>query len=181
MGSSLDGVAGSGSIVDWPFLSMILSAADPEPDSLSFSESSPKVKMVLPFHWLINGLFGWDVSLQLSSRISGSPPLDAYGFRCTLSADVVRISWTLFRSRWCEQRLARRKGELLVLLVEYPVILLERTNSFWSRYLSFASDSLDAQTCSLIECSQGEMDAAVIIVNVVGEALDGDLSVGFHS
>ena len=25
------------------------------------------------------------------------------------------------------------------------------------------------------------MDAVVIIVNVVGEALDGDLSVGFHS
>ena len=72
MGSSLDGVAGSGSIVDWPFLSMILSAADPEPDSLSFSESFLKVKMVLPVQ-LINGLFVWDVSLQFSSRISGSP------------------------------------------------------------------------------------------------------------
>ena len=56
---------------------MILSAADPEPDSLPFSESSPKVKIVLPFYRLINGLFAWDVSLQLSSRISGSPPLDA--------------------------------------------------------------------------------------------------------
>ena len=32
------------------FLSMILSAADPEPASSSLSELSEKVKMVLPFH-----------------------------------------------------------------------------------------------------------------------------------
>ena len=59
-------------------------------------------------------------------------------FRCTLSADVVRINWTLFRSRWCEQRFARRNvhtGELIVLLVQYSVILLDRTEDFWSRYL----------------------------------------------
>ena len=45
---------------------------------------------------------------------------------------------------------------------------------------SFASLSLDAQTCSLTEYSF-ELDAVVIIVNVVGEALDGDLSMTFHS
>ena len=78
----------------------------------------------------------------MSSRISGDPP------RCALSADVVRINRTLLCSRQCEQCLARRDvhtDELLVLLVEYPVILLERTNCFGS--------SLDAQTCSLTEGS----------------------------
>ena len=64
-------------MVDRPFLSMILSAADPEPASSSLSELSAKVKMVLPIHGLIIGLFAWDVSLQLSSRMSGSPPTDA--------------------------------------------------------------------------------------------------------
>ena len=64
-------------MVDRPFLSMILSAADPEPASSSLSELSAKVKMVLPIHRLIIGLFAWDVSLQLSSRMSGSPPSDA--------------------------------------------------------------------------------------------------------
>ena len=63
-------------MVDRPFLSMILSAADPEPASSSLGELSAKLKKVLPFHRLIIGLFAWDVSLQLS-RISGSPPLDA--------------------------------------------------------------------------------------------------------
>ena len=61
-------------MVDRPFLSMILSAADPEPASSSLTELSAKVKMVLPVHRLIIGLFAWDVSLQLSSRMSGSPP-----------------------------------------------------------------------------------------------------------
>ena len=64
-------------MVDRPFLSMILSAADPDPASSSLSELSAKVKMVLPIHRLIIGLFAWDVSLQLSSRMSGSPPSDA--------------------------------------------------------------------------------------------------------
>ena len=76
VGSSEDGAKGSGSMVDRPFLSMILSAADPEPASSSLSELSAKVKLVLP-HRLIIGLFAWDVSLQLSSRMSGSPPTDA--------------------------------------------------------------------------------------------------------
>ena len=77
VGSSEDGAKGFGSMVDRPFLSMILSAADPEPASSSLSELSAKVKMVLPIHRLIIGLFAWDVSLQLSSRMSGSPPSDA--------------------------------------------------------------------------------------------------------
>ena len=64
-------------MVDRPLLSMILSAADPEPASSSLSEVSAKVKMVLPIHKLIIGLFAWDVSLQLSSRMSGSPPTNA--------------------------------------------------------------------------------------------------------
>ena len=63
-------------MVDRPFFSMILFAVDPEPDSSSFSGLPAKVKMVLPIHRLSNGLFAWDVSLQLS-RMSGSPPLDA--------------------------------------------------------------------------------------------------------
>ena len=62
MGPSVDGALGSGSIVDWPILSMVLSAADPEPASSSLSELSEKVKMVLPFHRLIIPLFAWDVS-----------------------------------------------------------------------------------------------------------------------
>ena len=45
--------------------------------SSSLSELSAKVKMALPFHRLIIGLIAWDASLQLSSRMSGSPPLDA--------------------------------------------------------------------------------------------------------
>ena len=57
-------------MVDGPFLSMILSAAVPELDSSSLSELSAKVK---PFHRSIIGLFAWDVSRQLSSRMSGSP------------------------------------------------------------------------------------------------------------
>ena len=61
MGSSEDGAKGSGSIVDRPLLSMILSAADPEPASSSVSELSAKVKMVLRIHRLIIGLFAWDV------------------------------------------------------------------------------------------------------------------------
>ena len=36
-----------------------LSAADPEPASSSLSELSAKVKMVLPIHRLIIGLFAW--------------------------------------------------------------------------------------------------------------------------
>ena len=64
-------------MVNRPFLSMILSAADPEPDYLSFSGLSAKVRMVLPIHRLIIDLFAWDVSLQLFSNMSGSPPLDA--------------------------------------------------------------------------------------------------------
>ena len=59
VGSSEDGAKGSGSMVDRPFLSMILSAADPEPASSSLSELSAKVKMVLPIHRLIIGLFAW--------------------------------------------------------------------------------------------------------------------------
>ena len=61
VGSSADGAAGSGKMGDRPFLLMILSAADPEADSSSFSGLSAKVKMV--FHRLIIGLFAWDVSL----------------------------------------------------------------------------------------------------------------------
>ena len=76
VGSSADGAVGSVSMVGRPFLSMLLSAADPEPDSSSFCGLSAKVKMVLPICSLI-GLFAWDVSLQLSSGMSGSPPLDA--------------------------------------------------------------------------------------------------------
>ena len=71
-------VKGSGSIVDRPLLSMILSAADPEPASSSLSELSEKVKMVLPIDRLIIGLFACKVSLQLSSKTTGSPPADAY-------------------------------------------------------------------------------------------------------
>ena len=48
VGSSADGAVGSGSMVDRPFLSTILSAADPEPGSSSFGGLSAKVKMVLP-------------------------------------------------------------------------------------------------------------------------------------
>ena len=70
MGSSENGAKGSGLVVDRPLLSMILSAADPEPASSSLSELSAN-------HRLIIGLFAWDVSLQLSSRMSGSPPADA--------------------------------------------------------------------------------------------------------
>ena len=70
VGSSEDGAKGSGSIVDRPLLWMILSAADPEPASSSLSELSAKVKMVLPVHRLIIGLFAWDVSLQSASVIS---------------------------------------------------------------------------------------------------------------
>ena len=51
VGSSADGAVGSGSMVYRPFLSMILSAADPEPDSSSFSGLSAKVKMV--DHWFV--------------------------------------------------------------------------------------------------------------------------------
>ena len=66
---------GSGSMAGRPFLSMVLSAADPEPASSPLSELSAKVKMVLPIHRLIIGLFAWEVSLQLSSKMSGSPLL----------------------------------------------------------------------------------------------------------
>ena len=58
VGSSADGAVGSG-LVGRPFLSMFLFAADPEPDSSSLSGLSAKVKMVLPIHRLIIGLFAW--------------------------------------------------------------------------------------------------------------------------
>ena len=64
-------------MVHRPFLSMILSAADPEPAFSSLSELSTKVKMVLPIHRLIIGLFAWDIHLQLSFRMFGSPPSGA--------------------------------------------------------------------------------------------------------
>ena len=106
--------------------------------------------MVLPVHRLINGLTRpqvdqWFVRLGCKSptvfKDFWIPTLGRItDFRCTLSADVVRINRTLLCSRWCEQRLARRDAhtdELLVLLVEYPVILLERTSCFGSRCLFF--------------------------------------------
>ena len=132
-------------MVDRPFLSMILSAADPEPASSSLSELSAKVKMVLHIYRLINGLFAWDVSLQLSSRMSGSPPSNAS------MISVVRSRLIFLGSSWCEQRLARRHvhtDELLVLLVKDPMPMF-----FGVARSSFVSDDLDAQTVSLLEIS----------------------------
>ena len=126
VGSSEDGAKRSGSMVDRPFLSMILSAADPEPAS-SLSELSAKVKMVLPIHRLIIGLFAWDVSLQLSSRMSGSPPSDAS------MISVVRSR--LMLSGLIGHSLAPfgvNSAELLVLLIKDPMVLLLRSNDFRS-------------------------------------------------
>ena len=52
--------------------------------------------------------------------------------RLTLSGLIGR---TFLRSSWCEQRLTRRvvrTDELLVLLVEYPMALLQTSDDFWS-------------------------------------------------
>ena len=91
-------------------------------------------------------------------RLGCKSPIVTFGndFRYTLSADVVRINWTLLCSRRCEQCLARRDAhtdELLVLLVEYTVICLREPIVFGVAVSSFASVSLDTQTCSLTECS----------------------------
>ena len=86
--------------------------------------------MVLPIHRLIIGLFVWGVSVQLSSRMSGSPPLDA-----SMISVVRSFDWTLLGSIWCEQCLSRRDAhtdELLVLLVKDPMVLLLRPNDFRS-------------------------------------------------
>ena len=50
VGFSEDSAKGSGSMVDRPFLSIILFAAGPEPASSSLNELFTKVKMVLPIH-----------------------------------------------------------------------------------------------------------------------------------
>ena len=103
----MEGVAGSGALVDWPFLSMILSAADPEPNSLS-SGVVPEGE---------NGLTRpqvdqWFVRLGCKSPIVFKDFwIPTFGcindFRCALLADVVRINWTLLCSRRYEQCLAR--------------------------------------------------------------------------
>ena len=115
-------------MVDRPFLSMIVSAADPEPDFLSFGELSAKVKMVLPIHRLIIAFFAWDLSLQLSSRMSGSPSLDASTISVVRSRPMLStLIGHSFAPVGANRRLARRDAhtdELLVLLVEYPTILL---------------------------------------------------------
>ena len=80
------------------------------------------------------GLFAWDVSRQLSSRMSGSPPLGASVICVVRSlADVVRINWTFLNSNRCEECLARcymHTHELLVLLIENPMLLPLRPYDF---------------------------------------------------
>ena len=86
-------------MVDRPFLSMTLSAADPEPASSSFSDLSENVKMVLPFHRFTIGLFSWDVSLQIVLQdvsFSASGCISHLG--CAFPADIVRVSWTFLGS-----------------------------------------------------------------------------------
>ena len=70
VGSSVDGAKGSGSMVDRPFLLMILSAADAEFASSSWSELLEKVKMILPLevhHWI--------------DRLGCKPPIVSKDFR----------------------------------------------------------------------------------------------------
>ena len=142
-------------MADRPFLSMILSAADPEPDSSSFSGLSAKVKMVLPFHRFIIGLFAWDVSLQLSSRMSGSPPLDASMISVVRSrlilSGMIGHSFAPVGVNSALQGVMHTRMSCLFFLSSTQRSCFRDPMIFGVAVSAFLSDDLDAQTVSLFE------------------------------